>query len=167
MRGHHGALKVYSELGKGTTFKLAFPAIDLPAQLRPKQISPDSLWKGTGIILVVDDEEAVRGLVRRMLEMMGFTVRTACDGREGVNVFRNEAQQIQLVLLDMTMPHLDGPETFRELRRLRNDVKVVLSSGYNEHSAISQFAGKGLVGFIQKPYSYDELQGVVRKVLEL
>ncbi len=166
VRGHRGALKVYSEVGKGTTFKIALPAIDLPAQLRPKQISTDESWKGVGAILVVDDEEAVRGLARRMLEMMGFTVLTASDGREGVAVYRSHAEQIQLVLLDMTMPHLDGQETFRELRRLRNDVKVVLSSGYNEHSAIGQFAGKGLVGFIQKPYGYDELKTIVRKVLE-
>lgn len=166
VRGHRGALKVYSEVGKGTTFKVAFPAVDLPAQLQPKPHAPNESWKGTGTILVVDDEEAVRGLARRMLEMMGFTVRTACDGREGVEVFRNEGEQIQLVLLDMTMPHLDGQETFRELRRLRNDVKVILSSGYNEHSAISQFAGKGLVGFIQKPYSYDDLKDIVRKVLD-
>lgn len=166
VRGHRGALKVYSEIGKGTTFKAAFPAVDLPAQLRPTQHSADEQWQGNCTILVIDDEEAVRGLARRMLEMMGFTVRTAGDDREGVEVFRNEGEQIDLVLLDMTMPHLDGSETFRELRRLRNDVKVILSSGYNEHSAISQFAGKGLVGFIQKPYSYDELKDIVRKVLD-
>jgi signal transduction histidine kinase/CheY-like chemotaxis protein len=165
VRGHRGALKVSSEVGKGTTFKVAFPAIDLRAQLRPTSGSPESTWRGSGTVLVVDDEEDVRGLTHRMLEMMGFSVLSACDGREGVEVFRREGDGIRLVLLDMTMPHLDGAETFRELRRIRGDAKAILSSGYNEQSAISQFAGKGLAGFIQKPYRYEELLAVVRSAL--
>jgi PAS domain S-box-containing protein len=165
VRGHRGALKVYSEVGKGTTFKVAFPAVDLPAQLRPTSGSPDAAWRGSGTILVVDDEEAVRGLVRHMLEMMGFTVLTAEDGREGLEVFRRERERIRLVLLDMTMPHLDGAETFREMRRMHGDVKAILTSGYNEQSAISPFAGKGLAGFIAKPYRYEDLLAVVRSAL--
>ena len=70
------------------------------------------------------------------------------------------------MLLDLTMPHLDGEETFREMRRLRDDVRAILSSGYNEQSATSRFAGKGLAAFLQKPYRYEQLQDVVRKVLE-
>jgi PAS domain S-box-containing protein len=165
VRGHRGAMKIYSELGKGTTFKVAFPAVDLPAHSQPTSGSTDATWRGSGIVLVVDDEEAVRGLARRMLELMGFTVLTARDGREAVEVFRRESDRIRLVLLDMTMPHLDGAETFREMRRIRSDVKAILTSGYNEQSAISQFAGKGLAGFIQKPYRYEELLAVIRSAL--
>ena len=166
VRGHRGAIKVYSELSKGTTFKVAFPAVNLPPSLSPDTSSSTDLWKSSGTVLVVDDEETVRGLVRRMLEIMGFTVITANDGKEALSAFQRELNTIRLVILDMTMPHLDGPGTFRELRRLQSNVKAILTSGYNEQSAISQFAGKGLSGFIQKPFRYEELLSVVRRVLE-
>lgn len=166
VRGHRGVLKVYSEVGKGTTFKVAFPAVDLPAHYRPTNTQPDETWRGSGTVLVVDDEEAVRSLAGRMLEIMGFTILSAIDGREGVELLRREGDKIRMVLLDMTMPHLDGAETFREMRRIHADVKVILTSGYNEQSAISQFAGKGLAGFIQKPYRYADLLTVVRKALD-
>lgn len=166
VRGHRGAIKVYSEPDKGTTFKVAFAAVDLPSSLSPDKASSTEQWKSSGTVLVVDDEETVRGLLHRMLETMGFSVITANNGREGVTIFQQEQKSIRLVILDMTMPHLDGPETFRELRRLQSDVKAILTSGYNEQSAISQFAGKGLSGFIQKPFRYEELLTVIRKVLE-
>jgi two-component system, cell cycle sensor histidine kinase and response regulator CckA len=166
VRGHRGALKVYSETTRGTTFKVAFPAVNLPPQLDPSSGNTVGTWKGSGTVLVVDDEETVRGLLQHLLETMGFTVLTACDGREGVEVYRRESNTIRLVVLDMTMPHLDGAETFRELRRIRGDLKAILTSGYNEQSAISQFAGKGLSGFIQKPFRYDELLAIVRKVID-
>lgn len=166
VRGHLGTLKVYSEVGKGTTFKVAFPAVNPPAHLDPTSGVTVKTWTGSGTVLVVDDEETVRGLLRHLFETMGFTVLTANDGREGVAIFRRESDAIRLVVLDMTMPILDGPETFRELRRIRGDVKAILTSGYSEQSAISQFAGKGLSGFIQKPFRYDELLAIVRKVFE-
>lgn len=165
VRGHRGAIKVYSELDKGTTFKVVFAAVDLPPELSPNSDSSLKIWKSNGTVLVVDDEESVRGLVQHMLEVMGFTVITANDGREGVAAFKKDSAIIRLVVLDMTMPHLDGSETFRELRRIRSDVKAILTSGYNEQSAINQFSGKGLAGFIQKPFRYDDFQAVVRKVL--
>ena len=166
VRGHRGALKVYSELGKGTTFKVLFPASTQPVLTEPVTGTGAEAWRGSGTVLVVDDEEEVRGLARFMLAAMGFDVLTAADGREGVALFRTEAERIRLVLLDMTMPHLDGAETFRELRRIRGDVRALLSSGYNEQAATNTFAGKGLAGFIQKPYGFKELQAAVRKVLE-
>jgi PAS domain S-box-containing protein len=165
VRGHRGAVKVYSEWGKGTTFKVAFPATNLAVVTDRKGKPPEPAWRGSGTVLIVDDEETVRGLARHMLARMGFTVLTAADGREGVEVFRSAADQIRLVLLDMTMPRLDGEETFREMRRIRSDVKAILSSGYNEQSATNRFAGKGLAGFIQKPYRYEELMAIVRAVL--
>jgi len=166
VRSHDGAVKVYSELGRGTSFKVLFPACNRPA--KPSEVPEVKLprWHGEGIVLIVDDEESVRGLARAMLEDMGFTVLTAVDGRDGVEVFRREAERISVVLLDMTMPHMDGEEVFREMRRIRKDVRTILSSGYNEQSATDRFAGKGLAGFIQKPYSYNELLAIVRKVLE-
>lgn len=165
VRGHRGALQVSSEVGQGTTFQVAFPASDLHAPSQPTGGAPVATWRGSGKVLVVDDEEAVRSLVSRMLELMGFTVLSARDGREGVEALRREGENIRLVILDMTMPHLDGAETLREMRRIRGDVKAILSSGYNEQSAIGQFADQGLEGFIQKPYRFDDLVVVIRSVL--
>ena len=165
VRGHHGALKIYSEQGVGSTFKALFPATDLPASMAESPEAQALEWRGGGVVLVVDDEETARGLAVHMLERMGFEVLAAADGREGVEIFRANKANIRLVLLDMTMPHMDGEETFRELRRIRIDVRVVLTSGYNEQTATSRFAGKGLAAFIQKPYRFEELRAVVRNVL--
>lgn len=166
VRGHRGAVKVYSELGRGTTMKVLFPASEQQgANARIAPTSPVG-WRTSGLALVVDDEESVRALARVMLEKMGFSVISAADGREAVEVFRQKADQIDLVLLDMTMPHLNGEETFREMRRIRSGVCTILSSGYNEQSATNRFAGKGLAGFIQKPYRYEGLRDVVQKAIE-
>jgi CheY-like chemotaxis protein len=116
-------------------------------------------------VLLVEDEEAVRESTRAMLEASGFSVLIAADGREAVQIFRQSSEQISLILLDMTMPYLDGEETFRELRNIRSDVRALLTSGYSQQIATNRFAGKGLAGFIQKPYSFTELQRAVRRAL--
>ena len=163
VRGHRGAIKVYSEPGRGTTFKVLFPVVDLEdAGAPPERRSADRSWRGSGTILLVDDEETVRAVGRRMLERLGFEVRCARDGREGVEMFEQHADEIDLVLLDMTMPRLNGEEAFREIRRIRADVRVILMSGYNEQEAIGRFAGKGLAGFMQKPLSVDALRAELR-----
>ena len=111
------------------------------------------------MILVVDDEEIVRRVTKMMLESVGFTVLMAQDGLEALEVFRRRADEIVLVVLDLTMPNLDGEETLRELLRIRPNVKTILSSGYNEQDLTDRFAGKGLSAFIQKPYRPRPTQG--------
>jgi CheY-like chemotaxis protein len=165
VRGHKGAIKVYSEVGRGTTFKLLFPAAEVQARDIPKEATTSGGWKGHGHILVVDDEETVRNLTRRMLERSGFTAICAEDGRQAVETFKKIKADVTLVLLDLTMPHLDGEACFRELRLMKPEVKVILSSGYNEQDVVNLFAGKGLAGFIQKPYTSEELITKVREVL--
>ncbi len=166
VRAHHGAIRVYSERGRGTTFKMLFPAEpQLERMVEPETIET-APWSATGSVLVIDDEESIRGLTRHMLVKMGFDVTTAADGREGVEVFRQMAESNPLVLLDLTMPRLDGAGAFSQIRRIRPDVRVILMSGYNEHSIAEQFAGKGPLGFIQKPFRLNELRDLIRLTLE-
>ncbi len=165
VRGHKGALKIYSELGRGTTFKLLFPCAEGAEELAPPDDPAQALWKGEGTVLVVDDEETVRSAAGMMLSKFGFSVALAADGREAVEAFRNEPDRFNLVLMDLTMPHLDGEVAFSELRRIRGDVRVILMSGFNEQEAVSKFTGKGLASFLQKPFGFEELSQVLRKVL--
>ncbi|GAM08350.1 sporulation initiation phosphotransferase F [Geobacter sp. OR-1] len=96
-----------------------------------------------------------------MLQELGFEVVTASDGKEALDIFKSR-NDIYVVILDLTMPHLDGEQTFRELRMLTPDVKVIMSSGYSEYEVTQKFAGKGLAGFIQKPYKLSTLRDVMR-----
>jgi DNA-binding response OmpR family regulator len=100
------------------------------------------------------------------LQAAGFEVIVAADGREAIEKFTAAMASVDLVILDLTMPHFDGEGCFRELRKLRPGVKVILSSGYNEQDIVDRFAGKGLAGFIQKPYTTSELLAKIREVLE-
>ncbi|MDA8180003.1 MAG: PAS domain S-box protein, partial [Deltaproteobacteria bacterium] len=166
VRAHKGALKVYSEPGKGTTFKILFPALeDAVEGVRTNDSSPRSDWRGQGTILLVDDEESLIALGSRMLEHLGFTVLTASDGLQAVELYRKRGKEIDLVLMDLTMPHMDGAEAFGELRRLNPEVRVVLASGYSHEDVAARFAGKGLDGVLQKPYTLLKLRDALAGVL--
>ncbi|MBN1344693.1 MAG: PAS domain S-box protein [Phycisphaerae bacterium] len=166
VRGHKGAIKVYTEPGRGTTFKILLPEHGGPAQPLASEPADEMDWSAFGTVLLVDDEEAVRSICRQVLEKVGFTVLAAEDGRQALDLFREHPDEIVCVLLDLTMPNMDGEETFRELRRIRKDVRVILASGYNEQEVINRFAGKGLAGFIQKPYELRKLIAKMRQILE-
>jgi two-component system, cell cycle sensor histidine kinase and response regulator CckA len=165
VRGHRGAIKVYSELGRGTTFKVLFPASQRGEVREPASLVR-GIYEGKGTVLLVDDDESVRAVGRKMLERIGFSVVTAADGSEAIARFRERADDIICAIVDLTMPHVDGAETFRELRRMRPGVRVILSSGYNEQDVTQRFVGKGLAGFIQKPYQLSTLVAVLKEVLE-
>jgi len=164
IRSHRGAIKVYSEPGKGSTFKILLPVAN-GAKI-PKQPAEKTSFdfKGQGTVLVIEDEETVRAIICRMLESIGYSVVQAENGLVGVEKFTKATSPFQFVLLDLTMPHMDGEAAFRELRRLKPDVRVILMSGYNEQDAISQFAGKGLAGFLQKPFKLEELRQLLKKL---
>jgi len=165
VRGHGGALKVYSEVGRGTTFKLLFPCADGAAEAGAPEPAAAARWRAEGTVLVVDDEETVRSTAALMLRKMGFGVALAVDGREAVRIFQANPAGYTLVLMDLTMPHLDGREAYAELRRVRDDVRVVMMSGFNEQEVVSQFSGKGLAGFLQKPFLFETLSDTVRRAV--
>jgi len=168
VRAHKGAIKIHSEVGKGTTFKVLFPTNKLPDNSfasRRKDDAEVKDWRGRGTVLIADDEEMICKVGKQMLERLGFSVLTASDGHEALKMFRQHACDIACVLLDMTMPHMNGEETFREMRRIHPDVTVILCSGYNEQEVTQRFAGKGLAGFIQKPYTMATLKEKLMEIL--
>lgn len=164
VRGHKGAIKVLSEVDKGTSVKILLPASGELVE-GPADTEEDADWQGSGTILLVDDEETVRVVAKRMLTRLGFDVITADDGREAVDIARERHDEIDCVILDFTMTHMDGVQTFRELRRVQSDMRVILASGYSEDEIADRFAGKGLSGVIQKPYSSDAIAAKLREAL--
>lgn len=165
VRGHRGGIRVQSQLGKGTTFQLYFPVSTAPAPLAPitQATSPAIEPSQGGKILVIDDEVHVREAVNDILELDGYEVLSAASGQEGIALYQKEKERIQLVLLDLSMPGMDGMATFQELQALNPQIRVLLSSGYSEQEATEQFMDKGLAGFLQKPYSAGTLLTAVKK----
>jgi CheY-like chemotaxis protein len=170
VRGHHGAILIDTALGRGTSIRVLFPVCEPESDLSPvvARNSPP-LTESTGDhrkVLVADDEETVRHLFLRYMERLGFEGIGAADGEEAVALFEKHADSIAFVLLDLTMPRMDGVSTAKEIRRIRPDVRVLLASGYSEQDAVKRFAGEGLSGFIQKPCQLEDLQGKVAQVFQ-
>jgi PAS domain S-box-containing protein len=161
VRGHKGLIRVYSIPGKGSTFKILLPAGSGTAET-PNAGQRSEKLRGSGRILIVDDEPAVLGMAKKALERFGYSVVTATNGAEGVALFQEHGGEFAAVLLDMTMPVMSGDETFRRLRAIQPDVCVILSSGYNEVEAVRRFTTKGLAGFIQKPYTAAQLGEAIK-----
>jgi signal transduction histidine kinase len=163
VRAHRGGLKVTSAPGKGTTFQVLFPLAEAPDRcLAPS--SPELQSEGAGTILVADDELVVRRTAKVGLEKSGYTVLLAENGLEAVKLFARESSRIAAVVLDVTMPVMDGREALTRLREIRSDIPVIASSGYSEATARQQF-GDDIAGFLQKPYTVARLNEVVRQVL--
>lgn len=167
VRGHKGALKVNSELGQGSTFKILLPSTTSTTEPNVTAPQRGADWQGTGTVLVIDDEPDVGTIATRMLQRFGFTVLTAHDGSTGVELFQAHADSIVCVLLDMTMPQLDGQETFRLIRQIKPDARVMLMSGYNEQEATRRFTGKGIATFLPKPFTPNDLRAKLQLILDV
>ncbi len=169
VRGHKGAILVDSAVEQGTTIRVLFPACDETIPSSESEVTSSPLSSGMIVplsrILVVDDDETVRVLCQKLVKRLGHQAVSAADGEEAVKLFEKEGDTIACVLLDLTMPRMDGLETFRAMKKMRPDVRVILSSGYSECESIQRFSGEGLSGFIQKPYNLRELGKRIAEVL--
>jgi PAS domain S-box-containing protein len=165
VRGHRGAIKLDSTVGTGTIWTVYLPACEAPTDMPAVEEPRAELPTAGGTVLVVDDEDSVRTVAQVILEDSGYCVLTAQDGREGVDLFQANADEVRVVLLDMTMPRMDGRQALREIRAIRPEVRVVLSSGYDEGEASGELAGNKITSFIQKPYRADQLLRKVQEIL--
>jgi PAS domain S-box-containing protein len=165
VHGHNGALSVQSGLGKGTVFKLLLPASSQAAPRPLENGLAASPEKQQCRVLVIDDEEPVREAVKDILELEGIQVLTAANGRTGLDLFQERRSEIDLILLDLSMPGLSGEETLTQLRQIDHSVRVILSSGYNKQDVLPRLEAPELAGFMQKPYTANELVNKVRAYL--
>jgi signal transduction histidine kinase len=168
VRGHKGSIAVESKEGYGSTFTVLLPATSVSATGRiqdPAHAQPQA-QAGAGSILIIDDEDVVRRAARATLEHFGYTVFEASDGRDGADLFSRLHDRVSIVLLDLTMPRMDGHEVWRYIRRVRPDMKILVTSGFDEAEAKRQFSESTGLDFIQKPYTAAALTRKIRAVLD-
>lgn len=164
IKNHQGAITVESKPGKGSRFDIYLPASPKMPVVDEAPLPPAE--QGTGTILLVEDQPVVAETAEQMLKALGYAVHTAASGREAIEIFDEHNTAIDLVILDMIMPGLSGSETYDALKKVRPDVKVILSSGYSIDGQAAQIMEKGCNAFIQKPFTMDELSARIRDVLK-
>jgi signal transduction histidine kinase len=164
IKNHEGVINVYSEQGKGTTFSIYLPASD--KELIEKKEMPCELLKGTEAVLFVDDEEMIREVGGALLRQLGYKVLSAGNGKEAVEVYSNNKDKIDIVILDMIMPEMGGDRAYDKLKEINPDIKVLLSSGYSVNGDATKILERGCDGFIQKPFNMKQLSKSIREVLD-
>jgi len=163
VKGHGGYIEVESEKGRGSTFKVYLPASGKPAQQTVRPSAPIS--KAIGTVLLVDDEEVILDVSEKVLKVLGYKVLVARSGAEAIEIFKKHQDSIDLVLLDIIMPHMGGGEVYDRLKEISPEVKVLLSSGYSIDGEASKIMARGCNGFIQKPFDIMQLSQSIRAIL--
>jgi CheY-like chemotaxis protein len=161
VRGHRGAIELETSPGAGTRFRIFFPvaAREIP------ESAPGMVEARGRSVLVIDDEEAVRDVVRAVLSRAGYTVLTASDGLAGLETFRSRESQISLVILDVSMPKMSGAEVLAEIRRSGASVQILITSGYPESEAMTRIEREDIAGFLQKPFTVRQLAKLIGRLL--
>jgi two-component system cell cycle sensor histidine kinase/response regulator CckA len=163
VKGHGGYIDVYSEKGKGSTFNVYLPALD---QKTHKCVETEmKCIKGSGIVLLVDDEKALLNVGAKLLKKLGYTVLEAAAGAEAVEIYKEDKDKIDIVILDMIMPDMSGGEVYDRISEINPEVKVLLSSGYSIDGKATEILKRGCDGFIQKPFRLQELSERIKEVL--
>ena len=164
IKGHGGYIDVESEKSRGTTFTVYLPATE--KRVEKTVTTPVEIIKGTETVLLVDDEARIIDVGTKELKKLGYTVLEARDGREAVEIYRDNKDKIDLVILDIVMPHMGGGEAYDRMKEINPKVKVLLSSGYSMDSQAKEILKRGCDAFIQKPFSMNELSQKIREVLD-
>ena len=165
IKNHGGYINVYSEKDQGTTFTIYLPASDKEA-LTPQEEISQPISKGSGTILLIDDEQMILDVGSELLEELGYNVIPALSGTEALEVYSNDGNGIDMVIMDMIMPGLGGGETFDRLKEIDPGIKVLLSSGYSINGQATKILDRGCDGFIQKPFNMQQLSEKIREILD-
>ncbi|GFO66992.1 hypothetical protein GMLC_05710 [Geomonas limicola] len=165
MKAHRGALQLETESGRGTSFRVYLPvsgASEAVAAVEPTPPQSVEPWRGEGCVLLADDEEHVLLVVRTMLTALGFSVIEAVNGQDALEKYRIHAREISLVVADLGMPVMDGYQLIRELKSLRPDLPIVVSSGFGDAEVAASIPREQIVGVVCKPYTFEQLREVLR-----
>jgi CheY-like chemotaxis protein len=167
VKSHEGVINVYSEIGKGTTFRVYLPAMEHSSDGQIKPAQPISLPRGNGeVILIVDDEASVLTITSQTLQAFGYRALTATDGADAIAVYTEHKKDIAVVITDMMMPLMDGAAMIRALTRINPEIKIIAASGLNATSGAVKESGFGVKHFLTKPYTAETLLQALRAILE-
>jgi CheY-like chemotaxis protein len=164
IKNHGGFINVYSEKGHGTTFNIYLPASEKEI-IEEKKPAGDTL-RGSETVLFVDDEDMIIEIAEEIFEQLGYKVLTARSGKEAIEIYEKNKEQIDIVLLDMIMPDMSGSDTYDKMKKIDPDIKVLLSSGYSINGQATEIMDRGCNGFIQKPFKMKELSQKLREILD-
>ncbi len=164
VNGHDGYIDVESRKGEGTTFSIYFPASEKKIAKAVK--ITEKLLKGTETVLLVDDEEIILDIGRDLLKAMGCKTLTARGGHEAIELYQKNQDEIDIIILDMIMPNMSGGDVYDRMKEINPDIKVLLSSGYSINDQATDILSRGCNGFIQKPFTINELSAAIRQILD-
>jgi nitrogen-specific signal transduction histidine kinase len=165
IRSHEGALEVITAEGRGCTVRILLPSLHTTSGQPAADQTPAEAQSHRGLVLVVDDEPGVRRTASRLIQSLGYETIGAANGEEGLEQFRRCADRLSVVLLDLTMPRLDGEATFVEMRKIRASVPVIMMSGYSERLTPERYKANPPAGFLPKPFDRHALQAVLESVI--